>query len=250
MELELADLHTAICQRATEMLYVEQQKPVPSAAQLRWIWQQVRTTAARYAEANIWLGAGNYSAAHNVVSSIPQEHDLRSPEQLERLRMLDYITLLQNAASAGRAVNELTTAEVNQLKAMSDGQYDRAANWIGNLLCLYYGHCRPPRTGGEVGGDKRLRGAPKPTYSQAENIITLAPNPAQTWATLTFLLQDEPANGRILVKDIAGRVLLTERFAGRQGQVVLDSRQLAKGTYTVECITDAGPLKTDRLIVQ
>ncbi len=193
---------------------------------------------------------GNYSAAYNVVSSIPQEHDLRSPEQLERFRMLDYITLLQNADNAGRAAHELTTAEVNQLKALSDGQYDRAANWISNLLCMYYSHCRPPRTGGEVGGDKRLRVPPKPTHSQAENMITLAPNPAQTWTTLTFFLLDEPTNGRILVKDIAGRVLLTVRFAGRQGQVVLDTRQLAKGTYTVECITDAGALKTDRLIVQ
>ncbi|MEZ4757835.1 MAG: T9SS type A sorting domain-containing protein [Flavobacteriales bacterium] len=175
---------------------------------------------------------------------------MRSPEQLERFRMLDYITLLQNAANAGRAAHELTTAEVNQLKALSDGQYDRAANWISNLLCVYYEHCRPPRTGGEVGGDKSLREPPNATRSPEENMITLAPNPAQTWTTLTFFLLDEPANGRILVKDIAGRVLLTERFAGRQGQVVLDARQLSKGTYTVECITDAGALKTDRLIVQ
>ncbi|MEZ4756949.1 MAG: hypothetical protein R2817_08990 [Flavobacteriales bacterium] len=78
---------------------------------------------------------------------------MRSPEQLERFRMLDYITLLQNAANAGRAAHELTTAEVNQLKALSDGQYDRAANWISNLLCVYYEHCRPPRTGG--GGRRR-----------------------------------------------------------------------------------------------
>ena len=164
--------------------------------------------------------------------------------------MLDYITLLQNAANTGRAGHELTTAEVNQLKGLSDGHYDRAANWISNLLCMYYSHCRPPRTGGEVGGDKSLRETPNATRSPEENSITLAPNPAQTWATLTFFLLEEPANGRIVVKDIAGRVVLTERFTGRQGQVVLDTRQLAKGTYTVECITNAGPLNTERLIVQ
>jgi uncharacterized delta-60 repeat protein len=87
-----------------------------------------------------------------------------------------------------------------------------------------------------------------PAPAQASMLI--APNPAHTWTTVTYALLTEPTNGRILVKDIAGRVLFTERLAGRQGQVVLDTRQLSKGTYTVECTTDAGALKTDRLIVQ
>jgi hypothetical protein len=250
MELELADHHATMCQMANELLYVEHQQSQPSAMVLRSTWQQVRSTAGRYAEALVLMGQGNFSEAHTVVSAIPEEHDLKSPEQLERLRMLEYITLLGTAAANGREANELTTAEVTQLKALSDGQYDRAANWISNLLCLYYEHCRAPRTGGEVGGEKSLRTPPTAIRSPEENIISLAPNPTQTWSTLTFTLQDEPTNGRILVKDISGRVLLSERFAGKQGQVLLDTRQLAKGTYTVECITDAGPLKTDRLIVQ
>jgi hypothetical protein len=250
MELELAEHHATLSYMANEMRYVEHQQAQPSAAVVRGTWQQVRTTAARYAEANIWLGEGNYSAAHNVVSSIPQEHDLRSPEQLERLRMLDYITLLQNAANAGRAAHELTTAEVNQLKAMSDGQYDRAANWISNLLCVYYGHCRPPRTGGEVGGDKNLRTQNSQLPPLRDNVIHLAPNPAQTWVTLTYSLLEEPANGWVHVKDVTGRSLISERLAGIEGQLVLDTRQLAKGTYTVECTSDEALLKTERLIVQ
>jgi hypothetical protein len=88
-------------QRRPERIALLVAQPSPTA--LRGISQQVRTTAARYGEALGLMGQGNYSAAYAVVSSIPQEHDLRSPEQLERLRMLSYISLLQNAANAGRA---------------------------------------------------------------------------------------------------------------------------------------------------
>ncbi|HOZ41901.1 MAG TPA: hypothetical protein PLL25_13915 [Flavobacteriales bacterium] len=235
MELELAEHHANLSQLATELRYIEQQRPQPSPAVLRNTWQQVRTTAARYAEALVLMGQGNYSEAHSVVSSIPQEHDLRSPEQLERFRMLDYITLLQNAANAGRAAHELTTAEVNQLKALSDGQYDRAANWISNLLCVYYQHCRPPRTGGEAGGAKSQRTRSNSSAERMADVITIAPNPTQNWATVTYTLTKEATDGLIEVKDATGRPVLSERLAGKQGQVVLDTRLLAKGAYTVQC---------------
>jgi hypothetical protein len=139
---------------------------------------------------------------------------------------------------------------VNQLKGLSDGQYDRAANWISNLLCVYYAHCRPPRTGGEVGGGKRLSRPIDTGLSVEENTIKLAPNPAQTWVTLTYSLLAEPINGWVHVNDITGRSLLSERLVGKEGQLVLDTRGLAKGTYTVECVTGEGLLDTDRLIIQ
>ena len=54
----------------------------------------------------------------------------------------------------------------------------------------------------------------------------------------------------IEVKDATGRPVLFERLAGKQGQVVLDTRLLAKGAYTVQCRADGVVLITERLIVQ
>jgi hypothetical protein len=119
--------------------------------------QQVRTTAARYAEANVLLAQGNFVAARTVIQDMPVDKALKAPEVVEQQRMLSYITILETATNGGRSATELTTAEVNQLKALIVEQYDRPANWISNLLCLYYGECRAPRTGGEVGGQKNLR---------------------------------------------------------------------------------------------
>ena len=193
---------------------------------------------------------GNYSEAHSVVSSIPQEHDLRSPEQLERFRMLDYISLLQNATNAGRSAHELTTAEVNQLKGLSDGQYDRAANWISNLLCVYYQHCRSPRTGGEAGGAKSQRTRSNSSAERMADAITIAPNPTQTWATVTYDLVEAPETGMVILKDVTGRVVLSEAIVGKQGQIVLDTRGLGKGSYMVYCTSDDRTLLVSQLIVQ
>lgn len=173
-----------------------------------------------------------------------------SLEQLERFRMLDYITLLQNAANTGRTAHELTTVEVNQLKALIVEQYDRPANWISNLLCLYYDECRAPRTGGNTGGEKNLQGARNNLEEIVRNVIQLAPNPAQTWSTLTYRLIEEPINGKILVKDLFGRVVISKQMNGTQGQVVLDTRQLSKGVYLVECVSNEEMLRSDRLVVQ
>jgi hypothetical protein len=250
MELELADYHATMCQMANELLYVEHQQPQPSAVVLRSTWQQVRSTAGRYAEALVLMGQGNYSEAHSVVAAIPEEHHLKSPEQLERLRMLQYITLLGTAANNNRDAAHLNTAEVVQLKALSTGQYDRAANWISNLLCLYYNDCRAPRTGGEVEGEKSAQPTLAAPREAEINIITIAPNPTQTWATVTYALAKEPTNGLIEVKDATGRTVLTERLTGKQGQIVLDTRSLSKGAYAVQCISEGVALKVDRLIVQ
>ncbi|HOZ41384.1 MAG TPA: NosD domain-containing protein [Flavobacteriales bacterium] len=250
MEMELADLHTAICQRATEMLFMEHQKPAPSPAQKRMIWQQVRTTAARYAEANVLLAQGDHTAARTVIQNMPVDKALKAPEVVEQQRMLSYITILEAAANGGRSATELTMAEVNQLKALIVEQYDRPANWISNLLCLYYGECRAPLTGGEVGGQKSLRPTVMNEEEVSKNVIVIAPNPAQSWATVTYTLQEVPVEGWIRVKDLFGRVVIAERMAGDQGQVVLDTRMLSKGVYLVECTTDSVLLLSERLIVQ
>jgi hypothetical protein len=250
MELELADHHATMCYMANEMLYVEHQQAQPSPMVLRSTWQQVRSTAGRYAEALLLMGQGNYSGAFAVIEDMPVDHDLKASQVSEQQRMLSYITLLSNAATNSRDAANLTASEVAQLQGLSAEHYDRPANWISNLLCVYYGECRSPRTGGEFGGDKnRLLGG-YPKQDDARDEITLAPNPTQTWSTVTYNLVSEPSDGLITVKDATGRVLLIERMTGKEGQVVLDTRGLAQGVYLVECSSKGVIIQTDRLIVQ
>ncbi len=250
MELDLADQHTSLSQGVNELIYLEHQKPGTSATQLRWAWQQIRTTAARYAEAILLMSTGDYVTAFTVIDEMTVDNDLMSAQVAEQQRMLSYITLLSNAHGAGRDAAHLNTSEVAQLQALRANQFDRPANWISNLLCMYYADCRAPRTGGDPGGDKRIQPTTTRQTEARANVILIAPNPTQSWATVTYTLLEEPTDGRIVVKDLFGRVVITERMAGTQGQVVLDTRPLSKGVYTVECTTGQVVLRSDRLVVQ
>ena len=212
--------------------------------------QQVRTTAARYAEANGLLAQGNFAVARTVIQDMSVDKALKAPEIVEQQRMLSYISILETAANAGRGAHELVPSEVNELKTLSVEQYDRPANWISNLLCLYYSECRAPLTGGNVSGEKSLRPAVISKEEIVQNAILLAPNPTQTWAKVTYSLTKEATDGLIEVKDATGRPVLSERLVGKHGQVVLDTRLLAKGAYTVQCRADGVVLITERLIVQ
>ena len=121
---------------------------------------------------------------------------------------------------------------------------------ISNLLCLFYDHCRAPRTGGEVGGEKSAQPTLTAPREAEMNIITIAPNPTQTWATVTYDLIEAPKVGMVVLKDLTGRVVLSEQLLGKQGQIVLDTRGLGKGSYMVYCTSGDRTLLVSQLIVQ
>ncbi len=64
--------------------------------------QQVRTTAARYAEANGLLAQGNFVAARTVIQDMSVDKALKAPEVVEQQRMLSYIWILETATNGGR----------------------------------------------------------------------------------------------------------------------------------------------------
>ena len=84
--------HAAMTQQAHELIeHYRNDTTYEDMDSLRWVWQQVRTPAARYAEALTYVQQGNYAAASTVVTNIPVELELRNEEVFERQRMLDVI---------------------------------------------------------------------------------------------------------------------------------------------------------------
>ena len=55
---------------------------------------------------------------------------------------------------------------------------------------------------------------------------------------------------RILLRDMEGRLLQQHNLHGAQGQVVLDTRQLATGVYSVELMHDGSRVSSARVTVQ
>jgi len=58
------------------------------------------------------------------------------------------------------------------------------------------------------------------------------------------------ADGALRVLDPIGRVIATEKLQGAQGQTLLDTRQWAKGAYTVQCTVAGELVHAEKLIIQ
>lgn len=252
LETEMAYHHGEMSQAANMLLHrhaLDDDGAQP--AERRAVWQQVRTPAARYAEALTWLDEGNMVAAADVIESIPLEHDLRAPEMLERQRMLDLIAYMEPIRLSGRNDAQLSTGEVEDLEALRGDAYDRPATWVSNLLCFHYGICRPDLTGGEQGDPKSLRQVQRVTTDpEVEVYLTLYPNPTEAWAVVNYRIPEDVSTAVISMRDLVGREVLRMPLKDRIGQVVLDTRGLAQGTYQLVLVSGTSSLQTETIIIR
>lgn len=213
------------------------------------MWQQIRTPAARYAEALTYLEAADYAAARAVIEALPEEHDLRDKQESERFRMLAVIDFLHGIHTSGRSYGQLSEGEQAELEAIIADQRDRAATWAQNILCFHYGKCRAPLTGGTGATPKVRRVGNNPIVDPGGASLRMYPNPASNFVVIEVYLAAEPNNAAIVVQDIAGRVLRHLIVASKEQQLVLDSREFAPGTYTIVLTNNGAAVKTKNLII-
>jgi hypothetical protein len=250
MEQQLAQRHSNLTRSVSYLLHhLRTDSTAPDS--IRWVWQQLRTNAARYAEAGLLMSVGNHAEALAVVEAMPQERRMSAREEAERGRMVTYISVLQGAAEDDRDAYDLTPTEVETLKGMVGTHYDRPSVWASNLLCAAYGHCRAPYTGGSGGDPKQLilpqeELAPLP----ASSALRLYPNPANGGVTMSYHLPGHSGIVHLVVRDASGRVLVQLNAAGEQGQRIWDMRGIAPGIYTVELHRGRYVERTERLVIQ
>ena len=162
--------------------------------------------------------------------------------------MLALIDFLGAIATNGRTEGELTSAEQDDLESIIAGQYDRSATWAQNLLCFYYDRCLSPLTGGD--SQPKSRPVRQQPVAGAECLfLSIAPNPATTWSTFTYMLPQEAKDAYIEVSDAQGRSIEQFRIIMAQGQLVWDTRSKAPGVYSVELYASGKRLQTERLVI-
>ncbi len=252
LELTMADRHASMSQAGNLLIEVYSGDTVYDPQDsLRMLWQEIRTPAARYAEAIAWMQRGEFDFARNLVAGIPQEHTkLREKELSERDRMLALIDLLKAFDQADRELDELTLAEQDQLESISQGSSDRAATWAQNLLCFHYDRCAAPYTGEAGDGGPKARALVNEVEPSDVAILTISPNPSATWSAVNIVLSNTDDHASLVVMDLAGKVVQRQRLAHATQQVVLDTRGLAPGAYLVELRSDNASLAQEKLIVQ
>ncbi len=171
--------------------------------------------------------------------------------RLKQQRMISYVNILKSAHQQGRDKWHLNASEVAQLEGQLSNAYDRSANWISNLLCVGYGICRAPLSGGDEGAPKARRRSDAAARSEVDGpIFRTAPNPADAWVSFNYTFKTEPEKAFVIVRDAMGKEVSTIAMRNKQGQLVMDTRQLTKGMYAVSYTRAGTILHVDRLIVR
>ncbi|QQR86910.1 MAG: hypothetical protein IPJ76_01405 [Flavobacteriales bacterium] len=250
VEATMAQHHAAMTQHANALIdYWRNDTTYEDVDSLRAVWQQVRTKAGRYAEALTYVQQGQFAQATAVIEGIVVEHELRTPEAMERQRMLDIIALLEGVALDGRTTADLAVQEQDQLESMISDAHDRPAVWASNLLCFAYDRCRAPLTGGN---EASLRSLYEVAHEAAESgpSLTLQPNPASNWLACTYRVTSAVGTPQLLIRDMTGRIVDQLTAGGPEGQVIWDARAVPAGAYQVELVDGNKVVAVQRAILQ
>jgi hypothetical protein len=216
-----------------------------------WAWQQLRTPAARFAEALWSADLGHFASADSLLLAMDAEKALSPAVAKERDRLRSYLGLRAAAALGGRSVHELDMGELEALEDLYENGYDRAGVWAALLYDRYGSQHLPLHTGGgAVEKSFRNRGRKErlvPTTSTGH--VQVYPNPAQYWAAMDYHLPEGVRQGTLLVRDATGREVARLAASGAQGQRLWDTRRAQPGLYTVELHGDGHRLASTKLIV-
>jgi hypothetical protein len=251
LEAQMADKHAAMTEAANELLdlYATRDSTGVPNDSLRWVWQQITTVAARYAESLLRLQADDFSGAQALVDDLDEDHKLSSAEEAEQARMQALVADLLNLKQQARDVRQLDPSEITAWETLIQDQYDRPATWISNTLCFHYGICRPPLTGGDS-EPKSLQRSEEEKAIGAARTFRFQPNPASTFIMLDYRLLPTESAGMLHVLDAQGRTVATQLLKGNVGQVVLDIRGWAKGVYTARCSIGEEHAHAEKLVIE
>lgn len=82
-----------------------------------------------------------------------------------------------------------------------------------------------------------------------ENMLLLAPNPAQESTTIFYSFENKTIQKTIEISDMIGRILLTLPLNEESGNINLDCTQFAKGNYLVLMKENSIVIKNSKLVV-
>jgi len=85
---------------------------------------------------------------------------------------------------------------------------------------------------------------------QKEKRFNTYPNPTSGFVTFGYEFEQPSKDAFVVVRDLFGRQIVSLPMPNRQGQLVMDTRELAKGMYTVSYTVASRSVQLDRLVVE
>jgi len=198
-----------------------------------------------------YVHQGDYSTALALAETLPVAYKLQDAQLLDHNQYMSLLQLQQNLKNSGRTMNQLTTAEQQQLTEIAESETASSSAMAKSVLELFYGagfeRCLPiddeaSYKSSAAADLNRLAGH----YGMS---ISAKPNPAGDWAAFDYTLPEGTETALLEITDAAGKTIATYTLQGRMGQQLTDTRQWPAGQY-VYTLKAAGFTQSGKLVVK
>ena len=237
------------------------QDSVMDFSQLKDWFGAVNTLSAKYLLIETYYKTGDYGAANQLLSALPDMFDMSEGEQEEYENYRAFHALrntlagdpvLSGGASVRRNWAELSELELAELQRIAESTSGRTATMAQGILCFFYHICYEDDMALNLGdiGKRSLGGDAQDRRTRCvptDNGLAIYPNPAD--GTLT--VESASPIREITVYDLSGRVMMTagggivETCHGASLQ--MDVSSLQGGIYLLRVLTEKG-VETGRFV--
>jgi len=211
-------------------------------------YDNLNTLNADYEIVSSYLTEKNYSAATTMLDIIPVVRNLEGNDLVEFAEYKELILWQIQLMQQDGDVTSIDDASINMLFETAESGTGRAS--LLSRAMLEYGQgyhfdkCLPIV-------DQTSYKSENLNYISRENGLTITanPNPANTWVTFEYGLPVTANGAELIVSDMQGKLVVSFRLAGPQGQKVWDTRLVEKGIY-VYTLKAGGLSKQGKLVIQ
>jgi hypothetical protein len=222
----------------------------PNFNQIRYWLGKGSTLTDKYVLAESYLESGDYSVAENILNDIPNQFELRDHEIIEHDNYMYYFNFRKDVNDSGRTIGQLTSSEIDMLNFIVENHTGRSKVFAQNILCFFYSICADAPELTLDGGESRLmHPGTLANEVMTEKLITVSPNPASSFTTITWSIPAYDNSTFIEIFDVVGKKIQSYKINDIKGQWIWDTRRVKNGFYFYELRQNNKPLKSGKIIV-
>jgi hypothetical protein len=211
-------------------------------------WGKVATPSADIQIVHEHIARGNFSAAHQVLATMAQRHQLSTGDAEDFRRYGLLIDYLQD-----NVFENLTNSQLNYIYSnfIENSPYVVSRSLGQNIMTTYGSFFMPDYQAAQVGNSGELE---NPVESKVAKVPTImvAPNPAKDF-TIFYWNSDKIIGKSLLlfISDATGKQLLSNIVSKESSNYEWNTSNLAEGIYFYQILLDNGlTLQSGKIIVQ
>jgi hypothetical protein len=190
-----------------------------------------------------YLYEDDYTNANTLLNMIPDLYDLQGDRLQEFNDYVELLNLQIDLKQQNRNIFMLSEAEKSQLINLADNSNGDAQSGAQSILSFVYGNqycdCITPIAGGDNKSSSTSYNYTNEDMAKAMGYdLNAKPNPANTYSSIDYKLAIGIDQAELQLINAEGKIVLTKKVSGIQGQHTIDVRPFKAGAYIIRLISE------------